>query len=357
MSVARLAGTVLLATALASCERGPVSDDTVATFKCSLSTSLRQLAPAPAVTFIADTSRAVAAWRAAVGEPIVDRAGRICESARIDSLLVVSWNTHLGHAHMPRFVSDLRHGRVLPGVRVQHFVILVQEAYRESPSLPAWKGEQGCTHRMGGQGADIEDTADSLGLALLFVPSMRNGCTDVPRQDRGNAILSTLPLSNLKAVEVPIVRQRRVVAMADVQGRTSAGDDWTLTLASVHFENRGPGVPRDWVHGRAKQASAVVKNLPDNGLLVVGGDFNTLNGASEPAVRIVGAKFKNTPPHQRSMTFVSYAIMRSHLDYLFFRGVGEHRAPYWRARQRYGSDHYPIMGFVRVGVESMPRGD
>ena len=38
----------------------------------------------------------------------------------------------------------------------------------------------------------------------------------------------------------------------------------------------------------------------------------------------------------------------TYLDYLFFRCAGQHRSKYWRALERYGSDHYPIMGFVRV---------
>lgn len=167
------------------------------------------------------------------------------------------------------------------------------------------------------------------------------------RQDRGNAILSTLPLTNLRAVELPLMRQRRVVALADVKGKSSSGTDWTLSLASVHFENRGSGLPWHWIQGRAEQARILVKSLPETGLAVLGGDFNTLNGASEPAVGIVGDHFRNSD-HQRSVTFTSYVIMRSHLDYLFFRSAGDHRSKYWRARSQYGSDHYPIMGFVRL---------
>jgi endonuclease/exonuclease/phosphatase family metal-dependent hydrolase len=135
-----------------------------------------------------------------------------------------------------------------------------------------------------------------------------------------------------------------------VKGEASNGQEWTLSLASVHFENRGPGTPRSWVYGRARQARALVAALPDAPLAAVGGDFNTLNGAQEPAVRIVGGHFANSPEHQRNITFVSYAVMRSQLDYLFFRCAGHHRSTYWRGLERYGSDHYPIMGFVGLLV-------
>ena len=302
----------------------------------------------PEVALVADTARAMSAWRANVGPPVVDRTNRACEDAAADSLLVISWNVHLGHADIVRFVRELRAGRVVPGVRIRQFVILLQEAHREAVGLPARTLSSGCAPRMGGVGADIESVADSLGLALFYVPSMRNGCDDGARQDRGNAILSTFPLTELKAVELPLVRQRRVAALAQVGGRTTAGKTWTVSLASVHLENRGRGAPRAWVHGRAQQAEALVAALPNRDLAAVGGDFNTLQGADEPAVRIVGAHFKNSPRHQREITFTSYVIMRSQLDYLFFRCAGQHRSTYWRARERFGSDHYPVMGFIRV---------
>jgi endonuclease/exonuclease/phosphatase family metal-dependent hydrolase len=317
-------------------------------FSCSVSNVIDRLNPAPAVTAVNDSGTALRPWRNNVGPPVVDRAGRSCEDAPLDSLLVVSWNVHLGHAEIVRFVRDLRAGRVVPNVRVRHFVILVQEAFRESADVPERPASNACPRRLGGNGADIETLADSLGLALFYLPSMRNGCDRARRQDRGNAILSTLPLTNLRAIELPLVRQRRVVALADVKGQTSNGRDWTMSLASVHFDNRAPGTPRDWVHGRARQARALVAALPNTALFALGGDFNTLNGAQEPAVRIVGGHFRNSPEHQRNVTFVSYAVVRSHLDYLFFRCAGHHRSSYWRARERYGSDHYPIMGFVRV---------
>jgi endonuclease/exonuclease/phosphatase family metal-dependent hydrolase len=340
---------LMIAAVPAGCGREAAELGGGAPFGCTAATVIQRFSP-PTVTFISDSAPALRPWRTNVGPPVVDRAVRSCEQGPIDSLLVVSWNVHLGHAEIIRFVNDLRAGRALPGIGVRHFVILMQEAFRESDEVPARTGSHACPRRMGGGGADIEALADSLGLALFYVPSMRNGCDGGPRQDRGNAILSTLPLTNLKAVELPLMRQRRVAALADVKGEATNGQEWTLSLASVHFENRGPGVPRSWVHGRARQARALVAALSGTPLAAVGGDFNTLNGMEEPAVKIVGSHFSHTPEHQRNVTFVSYAVMRSQLDYLFFRCAGHHRSKYWRALERYGSDHYPIMGFVRVAA-------
>ena len=306
--------------------------------------------PNPTVAIVHDTSRAMPAWREAVGAPVVDRTARKCDEARLDSILVISWNTHLGHADVRAFVADLRNGRIIQGQRINHFILLMQEAFREGESVPPNFAANGCTKRMGGGAvSDIEDTADSLGLALFYVPSMRNGCTAHPREDRGNAILSTLPLADLKAVELPLARQRRVAAMAKVSGHTTDGRDWNLVVASVHLENRSSGAPRNWVHGRARQAEAFVAQLPDSVLLAVGGDLNTLTGPDEPAVRIIGSKFANSPEHQPENTYLSYVVVRSRLDYLFFRCHGHHKSTYWRATRRYGSDHYPVMGFIRLG--------
>ena len=70
---------------------------------------------------------------------------------------------------------------------------------------------------------DIVEAAGRLGLSLVYVPSMRNGSdTD---EDRGNAILSTEPLSDVAAVELPFERQRRVAidAAVSVTGQGLAG--------------------------------------------------------------------------------------------------------------------------------------
>lgn len=339
---------VLIAAACAACQPGSRPPRPFAEIQCAGALRTALLDPAPAVTFIGDTARALQAWRASAGTPIVDRTARACDEAPLDSILVISWNTHLGHADLRAFVADLRAGRIVRGQRIKHFVMLIQEAWREGEEVPATVSRQGCTRRMGGVGPDIADIADSLGLALFYVPSMRNGCGSSPREDRGNAILATLPLSNLRAIELPLLRQRRVAAMAEVAGQTSDGKPWHLVVASVHLENRASGGPAAWVHGRARQAEALVSQLPDSVLLAVGGDLNTLSGPGEPAVRIISSKFAHSPEHQKKDTFVSYVVMRSQLDYLFFRCYGQHRSTYWRADRRYGSDHYPIMGFVRV---------
>ncbi|MEN3339278.1 MAG: hypothetical protein V7647_2954, partial [Acidobacteriota bacterium] len=77
--------------------------------------------------------------------------------------------------------------------------------------------------RLGGALAhyeQIEPVAAALGLSLYYVPSMRNGGA-APHEDRGNAILSSLPLTDLAAYELPFERQRRVALGATIAGITS----------------------------------------------------------------------------------------------------------------------------------------
>jgi endonuclease/exonuclease/phosphatase family metal-dependent hydrolase len=104
---------------------------------------------------------------------------------------------------------------------------------------------------------------------------MRNGGSpDDPAEDRGNAILSTLPLSEPVAVELPGERQRRVVIIAKAA---------TISIAVVHLDALGGArrlrlfwTPwmRDW---QVRYAAAV---LPD-GPLVIGGDLNTWHGRDD----------------------------------------------------------------------------
>jgi hypothetical protein len=102
-------------------------------------------------------------WRSSVGPPVVvtDRA----TSSRADSLTLVSWNTALGGADIPRFTNELRrqYGST-------PLVMLLQEVYRGGPEVPQSLGG-GATfasrllgHRTDGGRDEIETVAASLGM-------------------------------------------------------------------------------------------------------------------------------------------------------------------------------------------------
>ncbi|NOT26456.1 MAG: hypothetical protein HOP16_10185 [Acidobacteria bacterium] len=83
---------------------------------------------------------------------------------------------------------------------------------------------------------DIVETARTRGLSVFYLPSMRNGSEEgAAGEDRGNAILSTLPLTELAGIELPFERQRRVAAAATVTRRDAAGAPWRLRVVSVHL--------------------------------------------------------------------------------------------------------------------------
>ena len=141
----------------------------------------------------------LAPWRNNVGEPLsLDLAHESEARPPVSTLVVLSWNVWIGRGR----VSDLV-GRIRPGPEAA-LIILLQEAYRADHSVPARSsGRAGRDHLTRARPQeDIADAARRLGLNLRYVPSMRNGGE---RSDRGNAILSTLPLETTSAVELPLV--------------------------------------------------------------------------------------------------------------------------------------------------------
>ena len=145
-----------------------------------------------------------------------------------DSLAVFSWNVAVGGGDLVSFLEreagltclgpETRASSTLP-----HFVLLLQEAFRRSEDLPpladpglAARRSVHAPHSKGDP--DVQEVAELCGLAALYVPSGRNGA-DAPgeeRLDKGNAILSTLPLSDFLAVENPFETERKVSAAASV---------------------------------------------------------------------------------------------------------------------------------------------
>ncbi|NIP82602.1 MAG: hypothetical protein GWM90_26635, partial [Gemmatimonadetes bacterium] len=73
----------------------------------------------------------------------------------------------------------------------------LQETHRRSDRIPGYDpGLPGGSAVTGGppdgEREGVVEAAERLGLAVVYVPGMRNG----EHEDRGNAILSTLPLDD-----------------------------------------------------------------------------------------------------------------------------------------------------------------
>ena len=101
---------------------------------------------------------------------------------------------------------------------------------------------------------------------------------------------------------------------------------------------------------RRYQIGFVLDNLPRDGAAVLGGDFNTWFGErKEPVVMRVHQAFpipQRLPSHG---TLKFGAVLERQTDYLFFRLPQHWRADYRRIDDTYGSDHYPLLGWIVFG--------
>jgi endonuclease/exonuclease/phosphatase family metal-dependent hydrolase len=286
-------------------------------------------------------------WSQSVGPPVVIASGAVA-SAPADRLVIVNWNMHVGGGDFERLALDVRRqaGTDVP------VVFLIQEAYRDGPEVPTELAGTASfaslirSLRPDGSREEIETVARRLGLHAYYVPSMRNGGPETSAEDRGNAILSTMPLGDLGAIELPFERQRRVAVAATVTGATRTGSSWRLRVVSAHLDNM-VGARRLWIaggeFGRTRQARGLVSALAEEKALVLGGDLNTWFGFRDAAYRTAAAAFPQTRVSDRRATF--HGVLR--LDHLFFRLDPGWTAEFRRADDAYGSDHFPLIGEIR----------
>lgn len=239
-------------------------------------------------------------------------------------LALLTWNLHAGTGDLPRLIEDLRSGRLTGGAAVAEFALLLQEA-----------------------DADVLDLARQLGLSAFFAPARLD-----EGAERGLAVLATRPLLDVRAIELPRERQRRmaIAAFTDVAGQR-------LLVANVHLENRASwwrgGLPGD--RARERQMRALIAELPADVPGVLGGDFNTWLGTTEAAYRLAAEQFRDGPSGPPVLTYGD----RLALDHLLFRLPPGWTAHLARASTRYGSDHYPVVAVlgrpVSVPQATLPR--
>ncbi len=385
-SASRIGYGILVTTVIcASCARTPVSRP-VAAQPC------RTIAPAGAssISQVSRSASPVAAlglrwvrpqsesertelnrWCSGVGPPLLQGPPSLSrEAAEIDRLPLVAWNVRLGAGDLDRLVADLRSGR-LTGSPESHFVLLLQEARRSGGDIPsnipeaAKSADRIRVSTEVGSATSIERVAARNSLHVFYVPSMRNGRPDDGGgpEDRGNAILSTLPLTRVQAIELPVQSQRRVAAAATVSGSSASGSlDWELRLVSLHLDHRAAW--REIHHslgaGRARQAERLIELLNTEDAIALGGDLNTwLGGASEPAVRLLRDSFPLPRPADVPETptvEAPFFLPDRTLDHLFFRLPDAWTAHYQVVPDAYGSDHRPLVGWIQFGGESPPPG-
>jgi endonuclease/exonuclease/phosphatase family metal-dependent hydrolase len=270
----------------------------------------------------------------------------------VERLAIVTWNVHVGGGDAESVVARLRRGEFTDGQVMTDFVLLLQEVFREGSEVPKEipaglpMPRSIVTQPPTGARRDIRQLARQAGLHVFYAPAMRNGGTKAA-EDRGTAILSTLPLADLQVIELPFERQRRVALAATVAGHTTSGVTWRLRLAGVHVDTSLALTRGGPFQARRRQAEALVEALSAGRDLptVVGGDFNTWLGPREPALDVMRQAFPDTPVQTDTGTWRGPLGTRAALDYVFVRGqfesVSTRKLP-----ERFGSDHHPLLTLI-----------
>lgn len=340
--------------------------------------------PAGAVSWFSpamepDTSQ-IEYWCRTVGPAVIDStpAGVLPTLAPNEPMTVVTWNILGGAGDLTGFLRDELHYtcdgvRSAPGPGFTHFVLVVQEAYRRSAEVPEFPEDGKMPLRIEEPSTtdprlDIVARAKACGLALFYAPSMRNGGEEFgdEREDKGNAILSTLPLHDFIAIELPFETQRRVGVVATI--RYPGGD--SLRVANIHLDV-SPSLWRVLKTGnssRLRQGLGTVEALnrserqrsgepydpteecpgtcPDSLTFristVLAGDLNTWTG-DQTVILHLQDHFPESPAYDSLPTRGEFPA-----DHMFFRqrttwdGASPQLVPgsYRRIDQQHGSDHY-----------------
>jgi hypothetical protein len=286
-------------------------------------------------------------WCRAVGVPVVTNVAA-SEPPSLEEFVAVSWNAHLAEGRLTDLISDLRAGAFTDGRPVKHFVLLVQELYRRGDAVPEFGSSDRSAFAITARdpdAADVEDHARALGLSFVYVPSMRNGAA--LREDRGNAIISSEPLIDPLALELPLARQRRVAIAAAVNVKTADGVK-RLELVNAHLEPLSS--PRTlWIfkNPRGRQVRAILDLLETprfagKGVagIVLGGDFNMVRGGEREEAYQHARAWSTSLKHEDTRR----THLMGRIDYLFFRLPAGWHGSTRRLDERFGSDHHPVMG-------------
>ena len=148
-------------------------------------------------------------------------------------------------------------------------------------------------------------------------------------------------------------RQRRVCITARIDGLTGSGESWSLELINVHFENRSSlkRFGMNFGKGRMRQAKFLLGAIPPADYAIIGGDFNVWYGKmEEPAIEYVRDRFPlpEKIPTDGTQRYGTTDLERQ-IDFIFFRLPDGWKAYYRRLENSYGSDHYPLLGWIRTG--------
>jgi endonuclease/exonuclease/phosphatase family metal-dependent hydrolase len=302
------------------------------------------LGPVDGLTWMrwTDNRQPLDQWCHSVGRAVVEPGSRA--SGDIVGMRILSWNVNVGAGRLedllPRLLEDASRARM-------GLTILLQETFRTGDAVPetypaSLKVPKAIRPRR--PTMDIRDIAGRYELSVAYVPSMRNGpATDLlEREDRGNAILSTEPLIDVRAIELPFGKQRRVAVSALIAAR---GATQPIRVVSTHFDTNGD---------RAAQAAALSERLTLLGdlPLFVGGDLNSRGGSDDNAVLALASRIPlascGTGRTNRWPLRLDVLIPIGRLDYIFAgTTTGDMVRSCETLSDAHNSDHLPLLMTLR----------
>lgn len=285
-------------------------------------------------------------WCQSVGPPVFN-PGREQEG-EISRLLILSWNVHVGGADVDELLAKTF---VELSGRGTGLVILMQEAFRGGADVPDSLPRDldvPSSIRPRRPTLDIVGVAERLGMSMAYVPSMRNGSATAleSREDRGNAILSTEPLTDIRAIELPFGRQRRVAVAATVTPRGPTIGP--IRVITTHFDTNGDRV--DQAEALALRMESLAE-LP----MLVAGDLNSRRGFKDRAVTAIARRIAlESCGTQRTSRWpwrldIPLFFLIGRVDFMFSTLEASVARTCQTLSHAYDSDHLPILLDVTGG--------
>ncbi len=301
---------------------------------------------------LSDVRKDLDSWCRTVGPPIITKFAR--PQADIRKIQLVSWNVNVGGGDVKGLYDKIRSENPDSGI-----VILLQEAYRSGPAVPATYPPQikvPKAIRPTPRTPDIQQIASDMQMSLVYVPSMRNGADGL--EDRGNAILSTEPLRDCGALEMPFGKQRRVAIACTVQLRGASKVEFRVV--SLHMDTND-----DRKLQAVELAKALAPQSAQPELLIAAGDTNSLQGRFDGSYRALNDALPELfcgNGHTAFWPFrldIPFGWWRGRIDFMFSNGSRQSHVQSGECKtlhERRGSDHIPLQLILEVPADASNAG-